>query len=146
MCCKPRVTLLLPALLLPLPLLGCGDTAGTPLVPVSGRVMMDYKPLAHATIRFTPQSKPGGAMGPLAIGTTDAEGRYTLKTVIKGRDFGGAVPGKHHVQISVVDRTVGARARTSNQVPRRYNRDSKLSFSVPAEGTQEANFLDLKRN
>ena len=142
---KPRVTLLLPALLLPLLLLGCGDTAGTPLVPVSGRVMMDNKPVAHATVLFTPQSKPGGEMGPLAIGTTDAAGRYTLKTVIKGRDFEGAVPGKHHVQIAGVDRTVGARAKASNQVPRRYNRDSKLNCTIPANGTQEANFLDLKR-
>ena len=144
MCCKPRVTLLLPALLLSLLLLGCGDTAGTPLVPVSGRVMMDNKPLAHATVQFTPESKPGGEIGPLAFGTTDAEGRYTLKTVIKGKDFEGAVPGKHHVQISVVDRTVGARAKNGNQVPPRYNRDSKVDFTVSAEGTQEANFLDLK--
>ena len=94
-------------------------------------------------MQFTPVSKPGGEIGPLALGTTDAEGRYTLKTVIKGKDFAGAVPGKHHVEISLVNRSVSVKGKRGNQLPSRYNRDSKLELTVPEGGTQEANFLDL---
>jgi hypothetical protein len=139
-----RVTLLFPALLLSLVSLGCGETGASSLVPVSGRVMMDNKPLAHATVQFSPVGKPGGEIGPFALGTTDAEGRYTLKTVIKGKDFEGAAPGKHHVQISLVERNAAAKGKNGNQVPTKYNRDSKLEFAVPEAGTQAADFLNLK--
>src|SRR5262249_5263484 len=44
MCCHPRVSLLVPALLL----LGCGE-AGTPPAPVSGRVLTDTKLQPNAT-------------------------------------------------------------------------------------------------
>jgi hypothetical protein len=138
-----RVTPLFPALLLSLVPIGCGETGGPHLVPVSGRVLLDNKPLPNATVRFTPVSQPGGEMGPLSFGTTDAEGRYTLKTVVRGKDIEGAVVGKHRIEIAVVNRTVGAQAKNGAHVPSRYNRNSKLEFTVPAEGTQEANFLNL---
>jgi hypothetical protein len=138
-----RVILLFPTLLLTLVSLGCGGSAGgTTIVPVSGRVLMDNKPLEHASVQFTPESKTAGEAGPLAVGTTDAEGRFTLKTVIKGKDVEGAVPGKHHVQISVV-RSADPKAKTVH-VPPKYNRNSKLEFTVPEGGTQAADFLNLK--
>jgi hypothetical protein len=75
--------------------------------------------------------------------TPTVTAHFTLKTVVKGRDLNGAVAGKHRVQISIMNRTVGAGSKIGEQLPYRYNRNSKLEFTVPPEGTQEANFLNL---
>jgi hypothetical protein len=141
---NPRALRRWPVLLGLLLPLGCGEV-GTSLVPVSGRVLMDNRPLANATVQFSPVGKPGDELGPLSFGTTDAEGHFALKTVVKGHDLDGAVAGKHRVQISIMNRTVGAGSKLGEQLPYRYNRHSKLEFTVPPEGTQEANFLNLTR-
>jgi hypothetical protein len=139
MCYRRRVQLLLPALVLLLLPLGCGHK-GPDLVPVSGRVMLDNKPLAKATVHFMPAS---GTASPDSYGVTDTEGRFTLKVSNKGNDREGAVVGKHRVQISVVEHNVGSKTANGEQLPYRYNHNSKLEFTVPAGGTTEANFLNL---
>jgi hypothetical protein len=133
---------LLPALLF-LGLLGCGQ-GGPALVPVSGRITVNGQPLPEATVFFRPQGQAGGEAAPDAIGKTDAEGRYTLKTITKGKDREGTAAGKYLVQISLVNRTVGTKAPHGEQLPARYNRNSKLEFTVSADGTDKANF-DVKK-
>jgi hypothetical protein len=56
---------------------GCGGhNAGLPkLVPVSGRVTLDHKPLSGAMVAFIPA---GNTRGRGATGYTDAQGRYEL--------------------------------------------------------------------
>ena len=125
---------------------GCG-ASGPKIVPVSGRVMMDNKPLAKARVTFQPIGKGGNLYpGPGSYGETDADGNYSLKTV--GDDKPGAVVGEHRVEISLP----GARPADNddrtpmrNGVPPRYNVKSELRFTVPDGGTSEANFPDLKR-
>jgi|GEM_PF-6825256 len=64
----------------------------------------------------------------------------------------GAVVGEHRVTISIDPQKTktalmpGARmpAQRGERVPGRYNRDSKLTCTVPPEGTKDARF-DLKR-
>jgi hypothetical protein len=138
-----RPYLILPLLLLPL---ACGKKVNTALVPVSGRVMLNNQPLAHADIRFQPERKAGDKDRPESYGETDEQGYFTLKPV--GKEWEGtegAVVGKHFIQISKYDRTLGKDGLVlGEQVPYQYNRDSKMTFPVPPEGTKEANFLDLK--
>ncbi len=130
--------------LLALPLaFGCGG--GSKTAPVSGRVTLDNKPLRKAKVNFQPiaregDNNPGGG----SYAETDADGRFTLKTVFGEQD--GAVAGTHRVEISAFDREVDPandRDRTRNLVPPEYNRDTTLRFEVPRGGTREANF-DLK--
>jgi len=70
--------------------IGCGsDGLGT--APVSGTVTLDGEPVEGAGVMFNPV-KPG----PIAIGTTDAAGRFVLAT---GK-LPGAMLGEHRITLS----------------------------------------------
>lgn len=77
------------AVLLLGPLLGCGDS-GPRLVPVTGVVTLDGKPVADAGVMF----KPAGSLPP-ASANTDVQGKFSLATLNKP----GAVLGEHQVSI-----------------------------------------------
>src|SRR5690242_5652638 len=69
---------------------GCGPS-GPDIAHVSGRVTMDGKPLANATVVFIPEDgRPAGAR-------TNAAGDYVLNFT-EGRR--GAIPGKNTVRIT----------------------------------------------
>jgi hypothetical protein len=136
---------LLLSLLLPF---GCGKSYK--LAPVSGRVMMDNRPLANAEVCFYPT---GGKDLPYSVGITDDQGNYELH--LGESDSPGAVPGEHHVTISLDLRRDKAKSKMrvesggrmptklGDLVPAQYNRQSKLTCTVPPEGKKDANF-DLK--
>jgi hypothetical protein len=70
--------------------LGCSDGRPT-RVPVSGRVMIDGRPLTKGSVRFVPEGARPSA------GSLDSQGRFNL-TCYDGED--GAVIGRHRVQVS----------------------------------------------
>src|SRR5262249_28886803 len=80
-----------------LPALGCG---GTTVVPVSGKVTLNGKPLAGATVTFQPYYKDKREAGPASSGETNAQGEFTLK--LAGKNVNGAVIGEHKVSISAL--------------------------------------------
>lgn len=133
-----------PVLLL-LFLFGCGESA----VPVSGKVSLDKKPLAGATVTFTPVASQGQKAGNSSMGVTNAQGEYSLTFVSGGTK--GAVVGKHKVSISAIDGELedpaGAAPKPRvDRVPPEYNINSGLTFEVPAGGTTSANFdIDTPR-
>lgn len=103
------------------------------MVPVSGRVTVDGKPLAGAVVTFQPRQprdqteKPGAG----SVGRTDAQGYFTLRQVSPSRY--GAVVGEHAVTIAPGE-TWGGPA-----LPKAW-RDGSRRFVVPPGGTREANF------
>ena len=123
---------------------GCGGKPSYDLVPVSGRVTLDGQPLANARVNFQPgpgQTNPG----PGSSGVTDAEGRYVL-SVTSESDTEGAVPGKHMVTISTTSNEEAANdaaPAADRSLPRQAG-DGSLTFEVPSEGTDQANF-ELKK-
>lgn len=118
--------------------LGCGGGPAN----VSGVVTLDGKAVEGATVTFTPDSKDGGGVGG-SYGKTDAQGRYTLRTV--SGDKPGAVVGKHKVTISQsIPDPNNAEGIAKELIPARYNAKSDLTFDVPSGGTDKANF-DLKK-
>jgi hypothetical protein len=122
------------SLLILLVFIGCGRT-GPKAVSVSGRVTMDQKPLANADVSFLPvDSDPNNSASRESAGRTDEQGRFTLKLIQDQSN--GAVVGTHKVRISVIERGT----KIVNRVPKEYNENTKLTFTVPAEGTTEANF------
>jgi hypothetical protein len=137
-----QVSLLLPLSLLPL---GCGKDYQ--IASVSGRVLIDNRPLAHAEIRFQPTD---GKDFPYSVGFTDDQGNYTLR-LENGSDTPGAVVGEHRVLISLNQRTKSPGMakppklgrRPHELVPSQYNRNSTLTCAIPPEGKLDANF-DLK--
>jgi len=79
---------------LPLALAGCGAPSGEPaLIPVSGTVTLDKKPLAGAVLTFIPTGKTRGG---LATARTGPDGRYTLQS----KAGSGVLPGEYRVVIS----------------------------------------------
>jgi hypothetical protein len=121
---------------------GCGSSEGYSLVPVSGTITLDGQPLAGASISF---QRAGGdaTVGPGSGGVTDASGKYELKTA-EADSRSGAVVGMHVVRITgVQDQRAAdddtARPMAKDPVPPRY-RDPGLTFEVPADGTDQANF------
>lgn len=84
-----RMTALIPLFgLLSTALIGCGNSD---VVAVSGTATYKNKPLANHIIHFTP------ATGRPSIGTTDAQGNFTLSY---NNDVKGAVRGKHVVSVA----------------------------------------------
>lgn len=73
---------------------GCtgGGADQVPVYPVSGQVTMGGNPVPNATVTFSPKSDQ-----PTAIGRTDAEGRYQLRTYAEAD---GAAAGEYAVIIS----------------------------------------------
>jgi hypothetical protein len=120
--------------------LGCGG--GDKIVPVSGTVKLDGKPLANAMVSFQPTStakNPTAGIG--SYGNTDADGKYSLKTA--DTDKSGAIVGTHRVQINLKvesdDRPAFNRP-PPKLLPPKYNRNTELEFKVPPGGTTAANF------
>jgi hypothetical protein len=66
-----------------------------PLVPVSGQVYLNDEPLADAQI-FAQAMNVKGAN---ALGKTDTQGRFTLRTDVQGRFRPGVYVGEHRVMI-----------------------------------------------
>jgi hypothetical protein len=81
--------------------LGCVDSERYSTVPVSGVVTCEGKPVANATVNFTPladQGRPEGKRGRVALGMTDKEGRFKLTTY---ENDDGAIVGKHKVTVGL---------------------------------------------
>jgi len=103
---------------------GCEE--GTPsLAPVSGKVFYQNQPLPRGSIVFVPDADRGNN-GPLAQGTIQWDGSYTIQTGGKP----GAIPGYFRVTVvAVEDASNGYNRSTSfprSLVPEKY-RDPKLS-------------------
>ena len=126
--------------LLGLTLFGCGGRDHA-LVDVSGIVTMDGKPLADASVIFTPV---GDGVGPASASTTDASGWYVLKTI--DLDLAGAVPGVQRVTITTA-RANGDDERATiskERVPPQY-RDGSFRLEISAEGNLEADIEILSK-
>ena len=72
---------------------GCGGSS-VDTVPVTGTVLMDGKPVEGAAVAFRCEGQPKAA-----VGTTDAEGKFTLTL---NEDGDGAMVGTHTVTVSKV--------------------------------------------
>ena len=120
--------------------LGC-ESKPYGLAPVSGIVTLDGQPVSGVRVTFQPGGREAENPGPGSSAFTDVSGRYELKTV---RDDPGAVPGPHTVRIlnpvpQKAGSDDGAGPPPKEIIPRHYE-DGGLTFDVPPEGTDAANF------
>ncbi len=128
-------------------LLGCHSD----VVPVSGRVTLNGKPLANAVVTFQPlgNTQAPRPAGTGSTGVTDEQGRFSLRMVQPNQR--GAVVGDHTVTIFAVSDSPSAdsprtdspavdssKAR-ANPIPSVW-RDGSRQFKVPPGGTTNANF------
>ena len=126
-------------------LTGCGG--GPKFAAVSGRVTLNDQPLEGVAVDFQPTSNSKEPPGPGSTGKTDKDGRYTLRSQLDASQA-GAVVGKHQVRIwapeGSQDRDADGRVKGKKTdrplIPGRYHVNSELTFDVPAEGTDKADF------
>lgn len=121
---------------------GCGP--GFDIVSASGRITLDDKPLANATIITQPiGTNENPTPGPGSIAETDADGNFVLTFQDEERKGGGAVPGPARIKI-----TENAEKRASSddtaeivrsRVPLDYQ-EMKIEYTIPEGGTDQMNF------
>lgn len=122
--------------LVPLIVTGCGNDQA--LVPVSGTVFLDSRPLANATVVFHP------ADGRPSMGKTDEMGDFELSYI---REEKGALIGKHTVSISTYQEAdpdsenEAIRQGAPEVVPSRYNVRTTLTAEVVPGDTARFDFL-----
>lgn len=121
---------------------GCNDQTYD-LAPVSGTVTLDGEPLTTGVVQFQPVGGEGQNPGPGSAGLLDAEGRFELQTQTSPRE-NGAVVGTHLVRIysrNPESPTSDVDTQPSVElVPQKYNFRTELTFDVPAEGKDDADF------
>lgn len=110
---------------------GCDDSNR-----VTGRVTLDSEPVPEAIVQFTPQDSGGR----IALGRTDANGNYRLKS---SRNISDVSPGKYRVAITTSDLIAGddseGERMSPEKVPPQFNKDSELIREIK-EGSNEINF------
>jgi len=75
-----------------LALAGCGG-GGLKLVPVSGTVTLNGKPLSQCTVTFIADASKGNKVAASLIGRLNAQGEFTLRTVaVKASEGGMGAP------------------------------------------------------
>lgn len=126
-----------------LPLVGCEGGDVPRMARVSGRVLVDGKPLANVRVMFAPvgsQDRP--FPGPPSSGLTDDTGHYKLFSSKDNSE--GAVVGpcrvRIHVREEIPEDIEKARTRVVKQLPVRFNDQTTLKFDVPPQGTEKADF------
>jgi hypothetical protein len=119
---------------------GCSSN----VVPVSGTVTLNNKPLPNATVIFQPDTGAANP-GPGSHGKTDKNGRFTLQ--LMNGNASGAIVGKHKVSITAYEGdgddvpSSGADSVFRKAlVPTEYNANTRLTFTVPASGSDTADF------
>ena len=106
-------------------LLGCSMDANS----VSGRVTLDGEPLPDAIVQFIPE----GGEGRIALGRTDNNGEYRLKS---SRNITDVAPGSYLVEITTSDLAEGdgdeGEGMTRELVPKRFNKQSDVIKEIKA--------------
>jgi hypothetical protein len=143
-------------------LTGCGSAVSTEYV--EGVVTVDGKPVAEATVMFTPVTQGQGAP---ATGTTDANGVYKLTAVTVGEAKptaeGGTLPGDYFVGvIKSVSATAmseeeayekgvpyvaprpGEVPEMKHEVPQKYNDPKTSGLKVTVQAGKNTIPLELK--
>jgi hypothetical protein len=84
------------------------------MAPVKGRVMFNGKPVADASLTFSPLGAEGQKeTGKSGTGYTDANGYFELSTF---KNYDGALIGNHSVTVMLPD-THPAKCKRSKQLP-----------------------------
>lgn len=127
---------------------GCGNSGGNlpPLVPVTGTITWEGKPLVGAMVLYIPQP---GAPGQGGTARTDADGKYTLTSLVRNEP--GIAAGPYKVMISTPAMDEGYEAKpgdppfTKVVIPEQYgHREKTILTADVAPGMEPKNF-DLKK-
>jgi hypothetical protein len=119
---------------------GC-NRSGLNLAYVDGIVTYNGQPVEHAGVLFKPET------GPFAMGTTDAEGKFTLITA----NHPGALIGEHKVGISKTETTATnvqgsrfPRYDVKHVVPAKYASPATSELTATVSKSKRENHFEFK--
>ena len=118
---------------------GCGQTK---LVPVSGRVTIDHKPLTTGNVTFKPDKSKGNTFTGEPTGEINSSGEYTLTT--NGKP--GAPAGWYKVIVpanAAFDPSDPSKAKPKWLVNSRYLADSTTTLEKEVVATPQPGAYDL---
>jgi hypothetical protein len=125
-----------------LTLIGCGG-GGPQMVPVSGIVTFNDKPIGKINVMFVPEGK-----GMIAQGTSDENGKFTLTTLEPGD---GAMMGNYKVAFKYISDTVadmpgfaGGVKPEPSPIPLKYVDETKSGFTATVKASENDIKFDLK--
>jgi hypothetical protein len=111
--------------------IGCGDGRMS-RVPVSGKVLIDGKPLTKGSIRFiSPNSRASG-------GVLDSEGRFVLSCYENGD---GAVLGTHQIEVTANERVTPTKMRWF--APKKYGNMNLSGLQQEITGPTDSVVVNL---
>ena len=116
---------------------GCSSHGGEEqkLIPVTGVITLNKKPLPKASVAFHPTQT-----GNSSFGRTNENGEYTL--MFNGNKS-GAVPGPHRVEIRTKEEIIDSEGKLVSEqrelLPAKYNDQSTLTAEV-SDGNKTINF------
>jgi hypothetical protein len=111
--------------------LGCGQS-GPAVVPVSGKVVIDGKPLAHGYIRFVPEQ------GRASDAQLASDGTFSLRYSAERM---GAVPGLHRVEVAANE--VISTSRVKWHAPKTYASLGTSDLTQNIEGPTDDIVIEL---
>jgi len=110
---------------------GCGGAKLAKLYPVTGTVTYDGKPLANASVLLVPET------GAAAIGQTDGEGHFSLRT--QGTE--GAVEGPAKIAVTATENVKKVTAEEFEKMTDAERAKASKSLIPPRYGNPEASEL-----
>jgi hypothetical protein len=121
-------------------LTGCGGERPD-LLPVSGGVIYDNKPLTTGTVSL----HPIGATGHIPTGVIDKDGRYSLSTNYQP----GAPPGRYKAVVHATEPIEAAPGKASpglpkSLIPSRYNQGETSPLEIEVKAGAAPGAYDLK--
>ncbi len=135
------------ALCLAASLSGCGGEPRPEFGSVSGVVRINGRPQPKLLVRFAPDPEKGNGLPASATGTSDAEGKYSLKYEFRGEEGEGAPVGWHRV--SVIDTAVGhtpqGQQPKPSAVPYQYSNPSTSPITKEVKSGDQTIDIDISR-
>lgn len=120
---------------------GCGKSSDIgKVVPVSGAVKVDDKPVTGGTLAFAPDAGKGNTSLHTAAAEIDGSGNYTLFTAGKS----GAVPGWYRVSVTEKEEVDSTKPEVKSKLNKKYSNSEKSGLSVQVVENAAAGAYDLK--
>ena len=139
--------------------IGCSGETEAPkpksIVPVTGTVTLDGKPLDFARVTFVPLGGTDQGFG--GSGSTDSVGKYELRSLIGTEAVVGAPPGEYKVTVNRMVKPDGTVVSPDSQeppmmsaakpsVPVKYMTTSLTPLKMTVSSSGGTYNLDLKTN
>jgi hypothetical protein len=142
-----RRALIVNGFVIALGLTGCNREPQVEFGKVQGIVRVNGQPQRGALVQFSPDREKGNGVPIFANGTSDDQGRYTLKYGHEGKIAEGAPVGWHRA--TVLDTTVGATPQGQepkpSAVPMAYGTPATTPLLVEVKPGDNTIDLDVKK-